>query len=64
MKKRVLIIDYGLGNLFSVKQACEYAGYIVDITSDPDKLVKADAVILPGVGAFGTAMESRFIDGN
>jgi glutamine amidotransferase len=58
MKKRVLIIDYGLGNLFSVKQACEYAGYIVDITSDPDKLVKADAVILPGVGAFGTAMES------
>ena len=58
MSKRVVIIDYGLGNLFSIQQACEYVGYSVEISSDPEKLLKADGLILPGVGAFGNAMES------
>jgi imidazole glycerol-phosphate synthase subunit HisH len=53
---RLAIVDYGLGNLYSVKQACEYAGMETEITSSKDALFAADAVILPGVGAFGDAM--------
>jgi len=53
---RVAIVDYGLGNLYSVKQACEYAGMKTVITSSKDVLFDANAVILPGVGAFGDAM--------
>lgn len=58
----VAIVDYELGNLFSVKMACAAAGLDAHITSDRDAILKADAVILPGVGAFGDAMaalESR-----
>jgi glutamine amidotransferase len=58
MSKNVVILDYGLGNIFSIFQACEYVGYNVEVTSDPNKVIKADALILPGVGAFGNAMES------
>lgn len=50
------IVDYGMGNLFSVKQACERAGLRALLTSAPDAVKAADAVILPGVGAFGDAM--------
>jgi glutamine amidotransferase len=53
---RVAIVDYGMGNLFSVKRACEYFGMIAEITSSYDAIESADAVILPGVGAFGDAM--------
>ncbi|MBC8331875.1 MAG: imidazole glycerol phosphate synthase subunit HisH [Anaerolineae bacterium] len=52
----IAIVDYGLGNLFSVKQACEYAGMDAQITSSKQELFDADAVILPGVGAFADAM--------
>ncbi len=55
---QVAIVDFGLGNLFSVKQACEYAGMDAVITSEPTDLFVADAVILPGVGAYGDAMDS------
>ena len=55
---RVAIIDYGLGNLFSVKHACEHAGIRADITSERKVILAADAVILPGVGAFGDAMDT------
>jgi len=58
MKKNVVILDYGLGNIYSIFQACEYVGHNVTVTSDPDKVIKADALILPGVGAFGNAMET------
>lgn len=51
-------MDYGLGNLFSVERACESAGLEGVITCDPDMLRRSDAVILPGVGAFSTAMLS------
>ena len=58
MSLQVAIIDYGLGNLFSINNACELVGLEAVITSDIETVRKADAVILPGVGAFGDAMES------
>ena len=53
---RVAIVDYGMGNLFSVQQACAQAGLRAAVCGDPAGLLEADAVILPGVGAFGDAM--------
>jgi glutamine amidotransferase len=52
------IIDYGLGNLYSVKHACAYAGLPAIITSSKQEILAADAVILPGVGAYGDAMST------
>lgn len=54
----VAIIDYQMGNLYSVKRACETVGLEPVITSDPSALMNADGVILPGVGAFGDAMDN------
>lgn len=58
MKRKVSIIDYGLGNLFSVKQACETVGLEASITASPEDVLNSDMVILPGVGAYGIAMEN------
>lgn len=58
MSKKVVIIDYNLGNLFSVQQACRHLGADAIITSDKQELLAADYAILPGVGAFGDAMET------
>jgi len=55
---RVAIVDYGMGNLFSVRHACEQAGLDAAITTVKSEVLAADAVILPGVGAFGDAMET------
>jgi imidazole glycerol-phosphate synthase subunit HisH len=55
---QVAIVDFGMGNLFSAKRACEYAGMQALITSEKRDILDADAVILPGVGAFGDAMNS------
>jgi glutamine amidotransferase len=52
----VAIVDYGMGNLFSVKRACEHFGMNAEITFSHKEIESADAVILPGVGAFGDAM--------
>lgn len=52
----VAIIDYGLGNLYSVQQACKSVGMKARITSNPFDLFNVDLVILPGVGAYGDAM--------
>ena len=52
----IAIIDYGAGNLFSVKNALDYIGLANCITDDIKELIKADALILPGVGAFADAM--------
>jgi glutamine amidotransferase len=57
-KKTVIIIDYQLGNLFSVKQACDAVGIIAKISSDKQDVLNADALILPGVGAFIKAMNN------
>jgi imidazole glycerol-phosphate synthase subunit HisH len=50
------IIDYGMGNLYSVKSACERAGMKAQITTSSKVILSADLVILPGVGAFKDAM--------
>jgi len=54
----VAIVDYGMGNLFSVRSACEEVGMRVIITHRHHDLLEADAIILPGVGAFGDAMKA------
>lgn len=55
MKLNIGIIDYKLGNLFSVNQACIHSGLNPLLISDPDQLKNVDGIILPGVGAFGEA---------
>ena len=54
----IAIIDYGAGNLMSVKKALDFIGAESEITMDKDKIKSASHVILPGVGSFGDAMES------
>ncbi|MBL0386943.1 imidazole glycerol phosphate synthase subunit HisH [Tumebacillus sp. ITR2] len=54
----IAIIDYGMGNLRSVEKALESLGADVVVTADPNVVRQADGVILPGVGAFGEAMEN------
>lgn len=52
----ITIIDYGMGNLKNVKKAFAAIGLVAEITSDPEKILKADKVVLPGVGAFRDAI--------
>lgn len=52
----IAIIDYDAGNLKSVEKALLYLGEECEVTRDTDKILSADKVILPGVGAFGDAM--------
>ncbi len=56
--KKIVIIDYNLGNLFSVKQACDTVGLNSVISSSKEDIIDADALILPGVGAFNEAMKN------
>ncbi|MFW9824081.1 MAG: imidazole glycerol phosphate synthase subunit HisH [Candidatus Thorarchaeota archaeon] len=58
MSFNIAIIDYGRGNLKSIYKALQYLNIEGIITSDPKIINKADGVILPGVGAFGDAMNS------
>lgn len=53
----VAIVDYGMGNLHSVSKAVERLGYECLVTGEAEQILAADSVILPGVGAFGDAME-------
>ncbi|SDB44313.1 glutamine amidotransferase [Ruminococcaceae bacterium FB2012] len=53
----IAIIDYGAGNIFSVKNALDYLGAECRLTSDIKELEEADKLILPGVGAFPAAMD-------
>ena len=62
----VAIVDYDAGNTLSVSRALEKVGARVDLTSDPERVGAADAVVLPGVGAFGDCMRKlreRGMDG-
>lgn len=52
----IAIIDYGMGNLRSVQKGFEKVGYQAEIVRSPEQIIKAPAVVLPGVGAFGDAM--------
>ena len=51
----IAIVDYGVGNLFSLSSSLKTLGLETEITRDADKLRAADRIILPGVGAFGDA---------
>jgi len=53
---KTIIIDYGLGNLRSIEKALQYVGAEAEISNDPSSIDRADALILPGVGAFRDAM--------
>ena len=54
----VIIVDFNLGNLHSVKKACEVCNIRARISSQKNDIEQADALILPGVGAFGEAMSN------
>lgn len=56
-KKKVVIVDYGHGNMYSINQACVHVGYSPIISSSLEDIISADSLILPGVGAFKVAME-------
>ncbi|HIU31124.1 MAG TPA: imidazole glycerol phosphate synthase subunit HisH [Candidatus Caccousia avistercoris] len=62
----IAIIDYGAGNLQSVKKAFDYLGVDTMVTENPEELMRAEGAVLPGVGAFGDAMaalRSRGLEG-
>ena len=70
----IAVIDYGMGNLRSVQKALEHVGAQVIVTNDPNLIMSADSVVLPGVGAFKDCMANltqlklvdpirKFIDG-
>ncbi len=53
----IVVIDYGMGNLHSVRKALEVAGARVKVSSSPADIEKAEKIVFPGVGAFGEAMK-------
>ena len=53
----VAIIDYGVGNLFSLRSSFGMLGEEAEVTADPERIARADRVILPGVGAFADAAD-------
>lgn len=57
MNYKLSIVDYGLGNIFSVAQAAKRIGFDVTVSDNPADLRCADGLILPGVGAFGDAIK-------
>ena len=70
----IAVIDYGMGNLRSVQKSLEFVGAKVFVTHDPDLILNADSVVLPGVGSFKDCMSNlkelnlidpirKFIDG-
>jgi glutamine amidotransferase len=56
MKRRVTVIDYGMGNLFSVARALEYCDAEPVFATSPEAVLDAERLILPGVGAFADGM--------
>jgi len=55
--RKTVVIDYGMGNIHSVRSAFEYLGSKVLVTSDPKIISNADLILLPGVGSFRIAMD-------
>ena len=53
----IAIVDYGMGNLYSVKNMLKYLGFDSSVTGEASRIAAADKLILPGVGNFGKAME-------
>lgn len=58
MNKEILIVDYGMGNLFSIRKVTERLGFTCIISNSPDEILQARKLILPGVGHFGKAMQN------
>ncbi len=56
MPGKTVVVDYGVGNLFSVAKALEKAGAQVEVTSDRQAVKQAERLVLPGVGSFGHCM--------
>lgn len=59
----VVVVDYGLGNLLSVRRGFESSGATVTVTSDPAVILAAPRLVLPGVGAFARGMEELCANG-
>lgn len=59
----IAVVDYGMGNLHSVRNALERVGAEAIVTADPDALRAADRIVLPGVGAFGECAQRLFATG-
>lgn len=59
----IAIVNYGVGNLFSLASSLNAIGQSAIVTSNPDDLEKSDRIILPGVGAFGDATQKLFSSG-
>lgn len=55
---KIAVVDYKLGNMYSVLQACKSEGLNAEVVASPDGLNAYDGIILPGVGAYGDAMEN------
>ena len=51
----IVVVDYGVNNLASVVRALRAGGHAAELTSDPDQVLQAERVLLPGVGNFGVA---------
>ena len=63
MKKNdVVIVDYGIGNILSVKRGLEHSGAVVTVSSDAKIIMTASRVVLPGVGAFADGMKGLKIE--
>jgi len=58
-----VIVDYGVGNLFSLKSSLKYIGVEPAVSGDAELIRKADRIILPGVGAFADAMKKLCVNG-
>lgn len=54
---RATIVDYGMGNLWSVHSALNFLGAVAEVSDDPTVVAKAECLVLPGVGSFNKAME-------
>ena len=58
MSARIVVLDYGMGNLHSVSRALAKVGAGVCVTPDPAEVARADALVIPGVGHFGACMRA------
>ncbi len=61
--KKIAILDYGSGNIFSIKQALNKIGVVSNLESQPDNLKYYDGIILPGVGSFKSAIREIKVKG-
>lgn len=55
---KIVIVNYGMGNIYSVQSALKFLGFESEYTDDPLKILNADKIILPGVGSYRKAMQN------